>query len=300
MTNKGKLRSYKFGELLRLMYNEFLGTTYIEDEIYARSTNFERTKMTLQLVLAGLYPPNELQKWKNNLNWQPIPINYVPEGQDILLNRVYICNSSKEEHNKVLQLPEVKKKLKSYENLTQNLTQLTGINITTTRDIFTLYCDLICLKFMDFELPSWVNEYLDNSQFLEAALTRLEILNYNKRLQRINSGPLVQKIMKDMSDAVNNKKKEKIFLYSSHDINIYGLLAALNLVEPHAPEFSSAVIIELLQLNNNYFVKILHYLGVPHEIRELQIPNCTSPCPLDNFLYSILDIFPSDDEINCL
>lgn len=87
------MRSYKFGELLRLMYNEFLGTTYIEDEIYARSTNFERTKMTLQLVLAGLYPPNELQKWKNNLNWQPIPINYVPEGQDILLNRVYICNS---------------------------------------------------------------------------------------------------------------------------------------------------------------------------------------------------------------
>lgn len=78
--------------------------------------------------------------------------------------------------------------MKSYENLTQNLTQLTGINITTTRDIFTLYCDLICLKFMDFELPSWVNEYLDNSQFLEAALTRLEILNYNKRLQRINSG----------------------------------------------------------------------------------------------------------------
>lgn len=60
-----------------------------------------------------------------------------------------------------------------------------------------------------------------------------------------------------MKDAINgSEEKRKIFLYSSHDINIYALLSALNVVVPHAPEFTSAVIVELLYVDNNYFVKV--------------------------------------------
>ena len=75
------------------MYQGFLGSTYIPDDVYARSTDYDRTKMTLQLVLSALYPPNSLQKWKSDLNWQPIPTKYVPEPQDDLFQRIYICES---------------------------------------------------------------------------------------------------------------------------------------------------------------------------------------------------------------
>ncbi|XP_043469963.1 venom acid phosphatase Acph-1-like [Leptopilina heterotoma] len=302
LTNKGKLRAHQFGELLRLMYNDFLGTTYIPEEIYTRSTDFLRTRMTLQLVLAGLYPPNSLQKWNSHLNWQPIVTDYVPQEQDILLNRVYICKSVEEEHNRILNHPNVIKRIKSYKNLTKELTSLSGINITTPRDIFTLYCDLLSLKHLEHDLPSWIDKYLQNKQFLEAGLKRLEFVNYNKIIQRLNSGPLVRKIIEDMKVTISGtmEKRQKIFLYSSHDINVYSLLAALNVVVPHVPEFTSAVIIELLHMDKKYFVKILHYLGEPSEVQELTIPNCTSPCLFEKFLELTKNIIPSDEEINCM
>ena len=53
-----------------------------------------------------------------------------------------------------------------------------------------------------------------------------------------------------------DEKKRKIFLYSSHDINVYAVLAALKVVKPHLPHFTSAVILELLSLNGNYYVKV--------------------------------------------
>lgn len=48
----------------------------------------------------------------------------------------------------------------------------------------------------------------------------------------------------------------KLNLYSGHDINVLGLLSSLNLVEPHLPEFTSAVIVELLSFESKYYVKV--------------------------------------------
>lgn len=47
-------------------------------------------------------------------------------------------------------------------------------------------------------------------------------------------------------------------------------------------------------------MQILYYLGVPSEVKELQIPECSSPCTLDNFINLTKGVIPSDDEINCL
>ena len=77
------------GEYLRKRYNDFLGETYLPEILYARSTDFDRTKMSLQLILAALFPPRNIQKWHNTLNWQPIPIKSVELNNDDLLATVY-------------------------------------------------------------------------------------------------------------------------------------------------------------------------------------------------------------------
>lgn len=80
----GKRREFALGRFLKDRYGAFLGDTYIAGSISALSSDYDRTKMSLQLVLAGLYPPNKLQQWNPNLNWQPIPAKYLRRYEDNL------------------------------------------------------------------------------------------------------------------------------------------------------------------------------------------------------------------------
>lgn len=86
------MRAFKLGETLRHKYNDFLGSTYLSKDVKSHSSDFERTKMSLQLVLAGLYPPNAMQKWKADLNWQPIPFRSIhPTSKDYVFRRFETC-----------------------------------------------------------------------------------------------------------------------------------------------------------------------------------------------------------------
>lgn len=51
--------------------------------VWAQTTGVTRTKMTMQTVLAGLFPPQgTAMEWNKNLNWQPIPIFSEPLDED--------------------------------------------------------------------------------------------------------------------------------------------------------------------------------------------------------------------------
>lgn len=76
--------SYKLGKLLRARYQTFLGDLYTSAIVDPTSTAYERTRMTLLLVLAGLFPPAPAQKWDESLNWLPIPYNYDKPSKDFV------------------------------------------------------------------------------------------------------------------------------------------------------------------------------------------------------------------------
>lgn len=51
--------------------------------LHAQATESSRTLMSMQMVLAGLFPPeNTPMEWDAMLNWQPIPIYTEPEATD--------------------------------------------------------------------------------------------------------------------------------------------------------------------------------------------------------------------------
>lgn len=87
ITKTGKKRAYQLGQILRNRYNCFLGDLYYQPNVYAQSTKLARTKTTLQLVLAALYPPTEMQIWNPLLPWQPIDFIYnVMENDNLLFS----------------------------------------------------------------------------------------------------------------------------------------------------------------------------------------------------------------------
>lgn len=84
------MQEYELGQYIRKEYASFLDDIYTEDLIEVISTNTERTKMSAQLVLAGLFPPVGQQVWNPELMWQPIPIYFLKKGEiDVSTRR---CN----------------------------------------------------------------------------------------------------------------------------------------------------------------------------------------------------------------
>lgn len=82
---EGKLREYKIGKMLREHYNQYFGADYWPEKIYARSTFIPRTQLSVQLVLAGLFPPSEKQTWNPDLPWIPTHSFFVPHKHDNLM-----------------------------------------------------------------------------------------------------------------------------------------------------------------------------------------------------------------------
>lgn len=79
LTNEGKERHYKLGQYNRQRYGQFLSEAYNSDEVFIRSTDVDRTLMSAECHLAGLFPPTPNQTWNPDLQWQPIPIHTVPK-----------------------------------------------------------------------------------------------------------------------------------------------------------------------------------------------------------------------------
>ena len=51
-----------------------------------RSTDLDRTLMTAQMVLSGLYPPKDHQLWNPDLKWQPAAVHTIDVNNDLLFN----------------------------------------------------------------------------------------------------------------------------------------------------------------------------------------------------------------------
>ncbi|XP_043271981.1 venom acid phosphatase Acph-1-like [Venturia canescens] len=300
LTNNGKMREYVLGEQLRHRYNNFLGSVYLPKDIVARSTDYARTKMSLSLVLASLYPPDGLQRWNFWLRWQPIPITYVPDALDVLLIPEE-CPQYLEELNRVVKLPEVMERVKKFRPLMKNLTILTGKKIENTNQMYYLYHDLMAEKSMGLKLPKWTEPLFPFGPLWNATILEYDITNYNDLLKRLNGGMLLRRISDDIVAAIKNETKpaRKMNIFSGHETNIAALLKTLGVYEPHVPEYSSAVIVELFQRGDQYYVQVLYYLGIPATIKIMTVPGCQQLCPIDDFFELLDKVIPTDDELYC-
>uniref|UniRef100_A0AC11BG08 Acid phosphatase 2, lysosomal n=1 Tax=Ovis aries TaxID=9940 RepID=A0AC11BG08_SHEEP len=82
LTKEGMLQHWELGQALRQRYRGFLNASYHRQEVYVRSTDFDRTLMSAEANLAGLFPPDGMQRFNPNISWQPIPVHTVPIAED--------------------------------------------------------------------------------------------------------------------------------------------------------------------------------------------------------------------------
>ena len=60
----GTLQHFQLGRLIRKRYtveHQLISANYTRDEVYVRSTDFDRTLMSALSLLSGLFPPEQDQ-----------------------------------------------------------------------------------------------------------------------------------------------------------------------------------------------------------------------------------------------
>ncbi|XP_076643313.1 venom acid phosphatase Acph-1 [Halictus rubicundus] len=296
LTNVGKMSSFKLGEYFRERYNEFLGPVYTKETIWFRADEIERIVMTGELVAAGMYPPSKEQMWNPHLNWQPIPVWAPPMATDYLYNGLNCANFWQWRADVEKNDCGVAKFESENKDVYKYLSEHTGGNITQSR-VFSLRQLLYAQRDIGLELPEWTKEVFPG-KLDDLAVYDILIRNRTPKMKQLLGGVWIKEWLNRVNDYLNRNDNRKAFMYASHELNLAAILVALDNFDYKVPSYSSTIMFELHEKNNQHFIQILY--RNEGKIKTLKIPGCgTDLCPLETFKKFVAPVLPENVEELC-
>lgn len=134
------MRQYKLGQYLRRRYGELLGEKYSPKKIYVQSSDLDRTLVSAQTCLAGLFPPTADEIWNANILWQPIPVHTMPRKSDYLIAIETNCPKYQYLREKyTAKSKEYQRIFTEYADLLKYWSKMSGLSLKTTYDVYKLH-----------------------------------------------------------------------------------------------------------------------------------------------------------------
>ncbi|KAM7176663.1 prostatic acid phosphatase-like [Macrochelys suwanniensis] len=308
LTKIGMQQQYELGQYVRKRYSNFLNATYNRHEIVIQSTDYDRTIMSTQVYLAGLFPPVGNQIWNPQILWQPIPVHTVPVSQDHMLHFPSPnCPCFDKLQNETQASWQFQNKLQPYMGVLKTMADNTGYDVDSLKQLnkfkaWNTYDTLFCESIHNYTLPKWASKDIMKKMKELAALSLQSIFGIYKTndKSRLQGGVLVNAILKSIKNATQPSNKRKMQIFSAHDTTIGALQMALNIFNGKLPPYSTCQFFELYQENSGQYSIEMYYrndsLTDPYPLR---LPGCTSPCPLEKFAKLVSPVIVEDWSKEC-
>ncbi|XP_077784689.1 lysosomal acid phosphatase isoform X2 [Podarcis muralis] len=274
-------------------------------QIYIRSTDFDRTLMSAEANLAGLYPPEGWQVFNPNISWQPIPVHTVPDSAEHLLKfPLSPCPRYEQLQNETRQTAEYVNKTIQYMGFLEMVANKTGIQDVSLESVWSVYDTLFCEKTHKKHLPDWVtlNVMTQLKQLKDFSFEFLFGIHKRVEKARLQGGVLLSQIRKNLTLAANasTPRHFKMLMYSAHDTTLVALQMALDVYSGRQPPYASCHIFELYQEDDgNFSVEMFFRNESGKEPYPVQLPGCAQRCPLLNFLQLTEPVIPQDWKQEC-
>ncbi|KAM3956323.1 venom acid phosphatase Acph-1 [Aphomia sociella] len=262
LTNIGKRRAYQIGKFIRQRYgsqgHSLLSNLYLQDEISIRSTDKERTKMTVQVAMAAAYPPEAEQQWDEGVGkvWQPVPYTAVPLSEDYLR---YYSNCK---HFRTLMAAAkqeaIKQELMQYNDLIPILKTRTGRNFTEDPLLFETLFDLFRSQVgLGLDIPEWGKPLLP--RLSEAARLAYRLYFRTDEMKKLGGGILLNMFTEAANDISAGKPVSKrVRLFSAHDFNIGALMDVSKVKSNQSiPEYGALFALELYKSRSKGDLSVL-------------------------------------------
>ncbi|XP_069821954.1 lysosomal acid phosphatase [Dendropsophus ebraccatus] len=304
LTQIGMKQHWDLGQALRARYKGFLNESYDRHEIYVRSTDVDRTLMSAEANLAGLYPPEGVQIFNPNITWQPIPVHTVPDSEEQLLKfPILPCPKYLKLQEETRHSPEYVNKTRENMAFLHMVANKTGLTDCSLESVWTIYDIFFCESKHNLSLPSWAtDEVLERLRGLKDFSFRFLFgITKQEEKARLQGGVLVAEILKNITAAAQNAADDlKLIAYSTHDTTLGALQMALDVYNGKQAPYASCHIFELYEESpGNFTVEMYFRNDSTQQPFPLSLPGCVHSCPLDKFK-SLLDrVIAKDWEKEC-
>ena len=309
LTNRGKSRLHMFGQILRLRYDKFLGSSVNKNSRKTRASGSLRCIESAQLVLSSFLnldspnsPDARLLVWDKKQDllaniWQPASVNTLAAKFDGMLNEGAQCNALDDEYNTLDKSEMFEQVNQEFKHEAEVLKEVIGFEI----DHF--YKWFWASSVIEVERSYFANKM--DPRILEiydrvtlAGEKMLNLFQSTVKSRRLRAGLLINDMIDNMKKfrdlteygetSVDKTFVKKFVHYSAHDINLVFLLGMFGALDkfPWRPDYASNIMIELHQnAADEWFVKLFYMPYVPSVIYEVPLEACgkKGSCTLDQF-----------------
>ncbi|NXD77026.1 PPAP phosphatase, partial [Halcyon senegalensis] len=303
LTKTGMQQLFELGQYTRSRYSNFLNSTYNRQEFYIQSTDYDRTIMSAQSYLSGLFPPTSSQIWNPELLWQPIPVHILQKSTDRRLHfPLPDCPRFDELQNETQTSSEFQTRIQPYMDFLQTMAVNTGLELNNLKildnfQLWNTYDTLHCEDIHNYSLPVWATRNVIDKMEKLAELSLLSLFGLYKTEEksRLQGGVLVNIILNSLKQAANSTRQRKMEVYSAHDTTVGAVQIALNIFNGKLPPYAACQFFELYQESSgqvsSYLCKNKERYSIEMHYRNdtskdpylLTLPGCTSSCPLEKF-----------------
>ncbi|CEG57234.1 histidine phosphatase family protein [Legionella fallonii] len=288
LTAEGMQQEYKLGMGFRKKYIEqthLLPEHYERGTMYVRATDYDRTLMSAESLLMGLYPPGtgpnvtetSLPALPNA--FQPIPIFSSPTKYDeVILQEVSPNEREKLMGQYVYSTKEWQQKNNELKDKYPLWSRLTGVPINNLAELAFVGDSLYIHQLHHAPMPEGLSTK-DIETILNVSNWAFMAQERPPQVARVYSSKLMTNIASYLTKGCEQKTKLKYVLLSAHDTTITGALSFLGAPLEKAPPYASNL---NFSLYDNGTVKVT-YNGSP-----VSIPACGgTECDLQQFVQLI-------------
>ncbi|XP_075393970.1 testicular acid phosphatase [Tenrec ecaudatus] len=293
LTGEGVRQQLELGRFLRNRYQHFLSPEYRREEVYIRSTDFDRTLESALANLAGLYP--EAAPGTPESNWRPIPVHTVPVTEDKLLRfPARSCPRYRELLREATEATEYQAALEGWTDFLIRLSNSTGLSLVgePLRRAWKVLDTLICQQAHSLPLPAWA------SPDVLRTLTQISALDIGAHVgppraaekAQLTGGILLDAILANFSRTQHLGLPLKMVMYSAHDSTLLALQGALGLYDGHTPPYAACLGFEFQRHRGdqnedegNVTISLFYRNDSSRPPLTLRLPGCPDPCTLGRF-----------------
>lgn len=300
LTPEGMRMHYLNGVEFRSRYaGTVFSDTFYSSQIYVRSTDVNRTIMSAQSQLDGLFPlgptlnstqvanavpPMSVQNLsaiQNTLGlvsiqgqYQPVPIHVMENQYDHVLvgYKPEVCPAIAQIMNEVQNSPDYLAREASYNaSVKAQVEQVFNTSNVSFCDAGWIADAVACDLAAGFGVPAGLTDELYAQ--ISAIDSYCNSYEFTEEGARLASSEFFKIIIKNFDLAITGMTDLRFSLYSAHDTTLAGFLSGLRVFNNKNPPFASTLLFELHNEGAIYYVKVI-YNDTPQIIPGCDVVMC--------------------------